>query len=131
MIQDESLTTQQKILHICGIAWDTWCSRCTVDTVLLSVYGHFRQFWGGCTSDASRPKHVILFVNITSLKGTVTSHVTSQHHMCIGHMTFYYKRSTDALMGGSCLLFICLSGSTLSPETHMWLVPNRCRSQCI
>ena len=33
-------------------------------------------------------------------------------------MTFYYKRAAKALVGGSCLLFIHLSGSTLSPETH-------------
>ena len=48
----------------------------------------------------------------------------SQHHMCIGHVTFYYKRSTNASVGGSGLLFIHSSGSTLSPETRVWLVPN-------
>ena len=30
----------------------------------------------------------------------------SQHRMCIGHVTFYYKRSTDALVG---VLTCCLS----------------------
>ena len=52
----------------------------------------FRQFFGGCTSDAPCLKHVILFSNVMSLKGAVTSYVMSQHRMCIGHMTFYYKR---------------------------------------
>ena len=44
------------------------------------------------------------------------------------HMTFYYKRSTGTSVGGSRLLFIHSSGSTLSPETCVWLVPNACRS---
>ena len=47
--------------------------------------------------------------------------VTAPH--CIGHVTFYYKRSADSLVGGSCLLFIHSSGLTLSPETHGRLVP--------
>ena len=63
-----------------------------------------------------RFRGIILFADITSLNGTVMSYVTSQHHTCIGHMTFYYKRSTNASVGGSCLLFVHLSGSTLSPE---------------
>ena len=106
---------------------DTWRSGCTIATVLLSVYDHFRQFWGGHALDAACPKCVILFADVTSLKGTVMS----QHCMCIGHVTFYYKRSADASVGGSCLLFIRSSGSTLSPETRVWLVTNACRSQCV
>ena len=117
--------------YMCGIVRDTRRSGCTVAMVLLSVYSHFRQFWGGHALDTACSKCIILFANITSLKGAVTSYVTSQHHTCIGHMTFYYKRSTDALWGGSCLLFIHSSGLTLSPETHVWLVPNACRLQCI
>ena len=112
----------------CGIAWDTQHSGCTIAMVLLSVYGHFRQFWGGCASDVVHPKRVILFANVTLLKGAVMSYVMSQHCMCIGHVSFYYKRSTDASVGGSCPLFIHSSGLTLSPETCMWLVPNVCRS---
>ena len=41
-----------------------------------------------------------------SLNGTVMSYVMSQHSTCIGHMTFYYKRSADTMVGGSFLLFI-------------------------
>ena len=53
-------------------------------------------------------KHVILFSNITSLKDAVTSCVTSQHCMCIGHVTFHYIRSTDALVGVlACCSSVC------------------------
>ena len=48
-------------------------------------------------------KHVILFVDITSLNDAVTSYVMSQHCMCVGHMTIYYKRATNTWVGGSCL----------------------------
>ena len=79
--------------------WNTWCSGCIVAMVLLAIYGHFRQFLGGCTSDAVRPKNVILSANVMSLNSAVMSHVMSQCHTCIGHMTFYYKRATDTLVG--------------------------------
>ena len=72
--------------------------------------------------------HVILFANITLLNDAVTSYVTLRCHTCIGHVTIYYKRAANTLVGGSSLLFIRSSGSTLSPETHMWLVSNTCRS---
>ena len=101
----------------CGITRDTRCSRCAIAAVLLSVYGRFRQFCGGCALDVPCPKCIILFADVTSLKGTVTSHVTSQCCTCIGHVTFYYKRSANTSVQGSYLLFICSSGSTLSPET--------------
>ena len=105
-----------------GVLW-RWFSCSTVI---------FRQILGGCTLDAACLKRVILFSNITSLKGDVTSYMTSQHRMCIGQVTFYYKRVCRCLGGGgSCLLFIHSSGLILSPETHAWLVPNACRSQCI
>ena len=108
---------------------DTWLSGCTIAAVLLSVYGRFRQFCGGCALIAARPKHIILFADVMSLKGAVTSYVMSQHCTCICHVTFYYKRSADASVGGSCLLFIHSSGLTLSPETRGRLVPNACRSR--
>ena len=60
----------------------------------------FRQFWGGCTLDMARLKCIILFANVTLLKGAVTSYVMSQHCTCIGHMNFYYKRSANASGGG-------------------------------
>ena len=53
---------------------------------------------------------IILLANVTLLKGTVMSYVTSQYCMCIGHMTFYYKRAANTLVGGSCLLFVHSSG---------------------
>ena len=84
----------------CGIVWYTQHSGCIIAMVLLFVYGHFRQFWGGHALDAACLKRVILFANGTSLKGAVMSYVMSQHCMCIGYMTFYYKRSTDASVGG-------------------------------
>ena len=114
---------------VCGVARYTRRYGCTVDAVLLFVYGRFRQFWDGRALDTARPKHVILFADVTSLKGTVTSYVMSQCRTCIGHVNFYYKRSTDASVGASCLLFIHLSGLTLSPETCVWLLPNTCRLQ--
>ena len=66
----------------------------------FAIVGHFEPLW--CET-----------------KGAVMPYVISQCRMCIGHMTFYYKRSTNAPVGGSCLLFICSSGLTLSPETHV------------
>ena len=101
---------------------------CCVTLVFL------RPFWailGGCASDTVCLKRIILFADVTLLKSAVTSDVMSQCCMCIGHMTFYYKSSADSLVGASCLLFVHLSGLTLSPETCVWLVHNMCRSQCI
>ena len=95
-------------------------SGCTVAMVLLSVYGHFRQFWGGCTLGAVHPKHIILFANVKSSKGAVTSYVMSQHCTCIGHVTFYYKRSADASVRGSCLLFVHSSGLTHQRPACGW-----------
>ena len=109
----------------------TWHSGCAIAMVLLSVYICLRQFWGGQALDAACPKHVILFADVTSLKGTVTSYVMSQCCMCTGHMTFHYKRAANTSVGASFLLFIRSSGSTLSPETRMWLVSNMCGSQCV
>ena len=73
-------------------------------------------FWailGGCTSDVACLKCIILFADVTSLNNAVMSYVTSQCRTCIGHMTFYYKRAANTLVGDSCLLFPHLPGSTL------------------
>ena len=58
-------------------------------------YDCFRLFLRRCASDMPCLKRVILFVDVTSFSNAVTSHVMSQHHMCIGHMTIYYKRATN------------------------------------
>ena len=111
---------------MCGIARNARCSGRTIATLLF-----LWPFWailGGHALDMARPKYIILFANVTSLNDTVTSYVVSQHYTCISHMTFYYKRAANTSVGGSCLLFIHLSGSTLSPETCMWLVSNTGRS---
>ena len=126
-----SCSSKLLFMYICGIAWNTRCSGCAIATVLLSIYSHLRQFLGGHITDAARPKHSILFADVTSLNSNVTSYVT-QHSTCIGLVTFYYKRAADTSVGGgSCLLFVRSSGLTLSPETCMWLVPNACRSRCV
>ena len=110
-----------KYHDICGIRWDTWCSGCAVATVLLSmaVLGNF----------VVGPLWMQYVRSVSSY--LPCSYMTSQCCMCIGHVTFYYKRSANASVGGSCLLFIYLSGSTLSPETRGWLVPNACRLRCV
>ena len=91
-------------------------------------YGRFRLFLRRCTSDAPCLKCIILFVNVTSFDNTVTSYTTSQHCMCIGHMTIYYKRAASTSVGG---VSVSSSGSTLSPKTLVWLVSNTCRLRCI
>ena len=103
-----------------------WMYHCRVTPVFLW------PFWailGGHASDMMCLKCIILFADVTLLKGAVTSDVMSQHYMCIGHMAFYYKSSADTLVEASCLLFVHSSGLTLSPETCVWLVHNMCRSQ--
>ena len=53
-------------------------------------------------------KCIILFAIVTYLKCAVTSYVMSQCCMCIGHMTFNYKRPTNASVGVlACCLSIC------------------------
>ena len=96
-----------------------WLHRCCVTHVFLQL---FWAILGRCTSDAVPPKCIILFADVTLLNNAVMSYVMSQCCMCIGHVTIYYKRAANASVGGSCLLFIHLSGLTLSPETHVWLV---------
>ena len=94
--------------------------------VLWPFLGNFLWARLGRALDTPRLKYVTLFSDVTSLMSTVTSYVMSQCCMCISHMTFYYKRSVNALVGGSGLWFVRSSGSTLSPETCVWLVPNAC-----
>ena len=63
-------------------------------------YGHFRLFLRRCASDMLCLKHVILFVDVMSFDDAVTSYMMSQCHTCIGHMTIYYKRAANTLVGG-------------------------------
>ena len=64
------------------------------------IYIHFRPFLRRHALDMLHLKHVILFVNVTSFDDAVTSYMTSQHCRCIGHMTVYYKRAANTLVGG-------------------------------
>ena len=63
----------------------------------MAVLGHILERH---TSDALHLKRAILFVNVTSFNDAVTSYVTSQCHMCIGHMTIYYKRTANTSVKG-------------------------------
>ena len=92
------------------------------------IYGHFRPFLGRNALDTPCLKQVMLFVNVTSFVDTVTSYMTSQHHMFIGHMTIYYERAANTSEGR---VSVSLLGLTLSSETLLWLVSNTCRSRCI
>ena len=53
-----------------------------------SMFTHFRH---------AVSKARLLFLDVTSSGGAVTSCVTSRHRMCNGHMTFCYKRLANAL----------------------------------
>ena len=64
------------------------------------IYGCFRPFFRRHASDTLHLKRIILLVNVTSFDNAVTSYVTSQCHTCIGHMTIYYKRATNASVRG-------------------------------
>ena len=65
----------------------------------MAVLGNFY----GDASDVACLKCIILFVNVTLFNDAVMSYVMSQHHTCIGHVTIYYKRAANTLVGGSCL----------------------------
>ena len=69
-----------------------WVYCCHINHV---IYSHFRPILGRHSLDTLRLKSVILFVNVASFDDTVTSCVTSQHHMCIGHVTIHYKRAAN------------------------------------
>ena len=79
--------------------WNTQHSGCAIAALLPS----FMAILGKCTLDVVHPKHVILFVNVTSLNDAVTSYVMSQCHTCIGHVTIYCKRAANTWVGISCL----------------------------
>ena len=80
-------------------------------------YGHFGVFLRKCASDAPHLKCVILFVNVTSFNDAVTSYMTSQCHTCIGHVTVYYKRAANTLVGKLQLVrwFIRFNSDTRDP----------------
>ena len=63
-------------------------------------YSHFGVFLRRCTLDMLHLKCIILFVNVTSFNDAVTSYMTSQHCTCIGHVTIYYERAVNILVGG-------------------------------
>ena len=50
-------------------------------------------------------KCIILFADVMSLNGVVTSYVMSQCHTCIGHVTFYYTMPRLGVL--ACCLSIC------------------------
>ena len=50
-------------------------------------------------------KALLLFLDVTSSEGAMTSCVTSWHCTCTGHMTFSYKRSADASFRALLALF--------------------------
>ena len=105
-------------VHMSPHVWADFCSKDRVLVVhmwrraehpgALSVpyriyhvnYGHFRQFLRRCALDMPCLKHVILFVDITSFDDAVMSSMTSQHCTCIGHVTIYYKRTTNTSVRG-------------------------------
>ena len=62
-------------------------------------YSHFGLFLRRHASDMPCLKHVILFVDVASFNDAVTSYVMSQHCMCIGHVTIYYKRVVNTSVG--------------------------------
>ena len=62
-------------------------------------YGCFGVFSRRHTLDAPYLKHIISFVNVTSFNDAMTLYMMSQHHMCIGHVTIYYKRAANTSVG--------------------------------
>ena len=63
----------------------------------MAILGHFL---GRHALDTPCLKRVILFVNVISFNDAVMSYVMSQCCTCIGHMTIYYKRAANTLVGG-------------------------------
>ena len=80
-----------------------WVYCCHITLVFLWP---LKAILGGHASDVARLKYIILFAYVMSLNDTVMSYVMSQPCMCIGHVTFYYKRATKASVG---VLACCLS----------------------
>ena len=76
-----------------------WVYRCHGALVYLwPLWAIFGWVHFGCS--------IILFANVTSLNGAMTSYVMSQHHTCIGHATFCYKMAADTSWG---VLSCCLT----------------------
>ena len=106
-----SLHTMQYIESLCHIssysllipylwiAWNTWHS----GLPLPHYSRHLWLFWailGRHALDAVCLECVILFVNVTLFNDAVMSYMTSQCHMCIGHVA----KGCQYLGGGdSCL----------------------------
>ena len=74
-----------------------WVYHCCITHIFLWL---FWAILGRHASDTERPKCIILFANVMLLNDAVTSYVTSQHCMCSGHMTIYYERGANTLVGG-------------------------------
>ena len=94
-------------VHICiympyiyGIMQTTWQSGWSLPEVLWPFSGNFVI------------KRIILFSDVTSSVSAVISYVTSQHCMCIGHMTFAIKGllmpCSRLLAFGSSIRQVCL-----------------------
>ena len=76
----------------------------------------------------------LLFLDVTSSGGAMTSCVTSRHRMFTGHMTFCYKRAVNASFEALLALLARLTpGSSIrfTLGTRIRLVSNTCRSQRI
>ena len=58
-------------------------------------YSHFGVFSRRCILNTLCLKCIISFIDITSFNDAMTSYMMSQHCMCIGHMTIYYKRAAN------------------------------------
>ena len=69
---------------------------CTEHLALWVYHGHFLWACLGCA--ASKVCHLIFRCCIINEHCDVICDVIAPH--CIGHMTFYYKRSADASVGG-------------------------------
>ena len=95
----------------------------------VTLLGNFTLMHFGCTT--SKVRH--LFSYVMSSGGAVMSCVMSRCCMCMGHMTFCYKRSTDALFEALLVLFSSF-GSWFIHQVHpchLCTAAYACRSQCI
>ena len=98
------LNVQGRVWH-CAEHPAPWVHGCCSTLVFLWL---FLAILGGCALDTALPKHIILFTDVTLLNSAVTSYVMSQQCMCIGHMTFYYERSGNTMVGVlSCCSSVC------------------------
>ena len=65
-------------------------------------YSHFGIFSRNHASDMPCLECVILFDDVMSFNDAVMSYVMSWCHMCIGHVTVYYKRAMNTLVESYC-----------------------------